>query len=105
MGLEAAESADAASLRTGSEATLKLLATTLERFGISEIDPEGEPFDPEFHEAVDRVEDSEHEPGTVVSVLGSVVELTWSPVATSSPSPPLLNTMKLTMKATMARVG
>ena len=52
MGLEAADNADAAALREGSEATCKLLKTTLERFGMSEVDPEGEPFDPEMHEAI-----------------------------------------------------
>ena len=45
MGIEAADSADAASLVEGNKATLKLLIATLERFGISEVDPQGEPFD------------------------------------------------------------
>jgi molecular chaperone GrpE len=69
MGLEAAESADAESLRTGSEATLKLLATTLERFGITEIDPEGEPFDPEMHEAMTMQPSADVEPGSVLTVI------------------------------------
>ena len=37
MGLAAAESAEASSLREGSEATLKLLTTALERFGIRTV--------------------------------------------------------------------
>lgn len=69
MGLEAAESADADSLREGSAATLKLLATTLERFGISEIDPEGEPFDPEQHEAMTMQPSADVEPGSVLTVI------------------------------------
>lgn len=69
MGLEAADSADADSLRTGSEATLKLLATTLERFGITEIDPEGEPFDPELHEAMTMQPSADVEPGSVLTVV------------------------------------
>lgn len=69
MGLEAAESADADSLRTGSEATLKLLATTLERFGITEIDPEGEPFDPELHEAMTMQPSADVEPDSVLTVI------------------------------------
>ncbi len=69
MGLEAAESADADSLRSGSEATLKLLATTLERFGITEIDPEGEPFDPEMHEAMTMQPSADVEPGSVLTVI------------------------------------
>jgi molecular chaperone GrpE len=69
MGLAAAESADAGSLRAGSEATLKLLAGSLERFGISEIDPEGEPFDPERHEALTMQPSAEVEPGSVLTVI------------------------------------
>ena len=69
MGLEAAGSADADSLREGSEATLKLLATTLERFGVSEIDPEGEPFDPEQHEAMTMQPSADVEPGLVLTVI------------------------------------
>jgi molecular chaperone GrpE len=69
MGLEAAASADVDSLREGSEATLKLLATTLERFGIVEVDPLGEPFDPEFHEAMTMQPSAEAEPGSVLTVI------------------------------------
>ena len=56
-------------LLAGKEATLKLLATTLERFGIEELDPEGEPFDPEFHEAMTMQPSDELEPGSVLSVI------------------------------------
>lgn len=69
MGLVAAESADADSLREGSEATLKLLTTALERFGIVEVDPEGEPFDPELHEAMTMQPSTEAEPGSVLTVV------------------------------------
>ena len=69
MGLVAAESADADSLREGSQATLKLLTTALERFGIAEVDPEGEPFDPELHEAMTMQPSAEVEPGSVLTVI------------------------------------
>lgn len=69
MGLAAADSADADALREGSEATIKLLKTTLERFGISEVDPEGEPFDPELHEAMSVMPAPHVEPGSVVQVV------------------------------------
>jgi len=69
MGLEAAASADAAALIEGSEATCKLLKTTLDRFGILEVDPEGEPFDPEFHEAISMMPAANVEPGSVVTVV------------------------------------
>jgi molecular chaperone GrpE len=68
MGL-AAENADAQALREGSEATCKLLKTTLERFGVAEVDPEGEPFDPEFHEAMSMMPSDTAEPGSVVNVI------------------------------------
>ena len=69
MGIQAAEQADVETLLAGKEATLKLLATTLERFGIEELDPEGEPFDPEFHEAMTMQPSDELEPGSVLSVI------------------------------------
>lgn len=69
MGLDAADKADADALREGSEATCKLLKTTLERFGISEVDPEGEPFDPEMHEAMSVMPAPNAEPGSVVQVV------------------------------------
>ena len=69
MGLAAVESADVDSLVAGSEATLKLLATTLERFGIAELDPEGEPFDPEMHEAMTVQPSADAEPGSVLTVI------------------------------------
>jgi molecular chaperone GrpE len=69
MGLAAADTADADALREGSEATLKLLKTTLERFGISEVDPEGEPFDPQLHEAMSVMPAPNAEPGSVVQVV------------------------------------
>lgn len=69
MGIAAAANADAASLLAGSEATLKVLTGTLERFGIAEIDPEGEPFDPELHEAMTMQPSGDAEPGSVLTVI------------------------------------
>jgi len=69
MGLAAADNADAESLLAGSEATLKLLAGLLQRFGISEIDPVGEPFDPEQHEAMTMQPSDDVEPGSVLTVI------------------------------------
>jgi len=69
LGLNAVESTDAAGIAEGSKATLKLLTTALERFGITEIDPMGEPFDPERHEAINMQPTSDAEPGSVLSVV------------------------------------
>ena len=68
MGL-AAEGASVDSLLEGSNATLKLLANTMERFGIVEVDPVGEPFDPEYHEAISMQPSDDVEPNSVVTVV------------------------------------
>lgn len=68
MGL-AAEGASIESLTEGSNATLKLLGSVLERFGIVEIDPAGEPFDPEFHEAISMQPSKDVEPNSVLTVV------------------------------------
>ncbi|MDR1709758.1 MAG: nucleotide exchange factor GrpE [Candidatus Accumulibacter sp.] len=64
----AAENPSAESLKAGSEVTLKQLAAAFEKSGLREIDPAGEKFDPNFHQAISMV-DSDQEPGTVVTVL------------------------------------
>lgn len=69
MALAASDNASIESLLEGSRATLKLLGTTMERFGISAVDPEGEPFDPELHEAISVQPSDSVEPGTVVNVI------------------------------------
>ena len=71
MGLAAAAETDAVaeSLQQGSVATLKLLCTTLERFGVTVLDPEGEPFNPEWHEAISMQPSSDVEPGSVLKVV------------------------------------
>ncbi len=61
--------ADSGAFREGVEMIAKQLWDTLERQGIKVIDPMGDEFSPEFHEAVHRIEDESLEPGTVASVL------------------------------------
>ena len=56
-------------LREGSEATLKLLGSVMERFGIEEVDPQGEPFDPMLHEAMTMQPSTDAEPGSVLTVF------------------------------------
>ena len=69
MGIDAADTADAEALAEGSKATLKLLSSVLERFGITELDPVGEPFDPEQHEAMSMQAATDVEPGSVLTVV------------------------------------
>jgi molecular chaperone GrpE len=56
-------------LRTGTEATLKLLAKAFERAGLAELDPLGEVFNPEFHEAMAMVPSAEQSPNTISQVV------------------------------------
>lgn len=69
MGLDAGASASADSLLEGKRATLRLLRSTLEKFGIGEIDPAGQPFDPQLHEALGIHPGAAAEPGSVVTVV------------------------------------
>lgn len=52
LAVENAGRADTAALVEGQAATLRLLQKALERIGITEIDPTGQPFDANWHEAV-----------------------------------------------------
>lgn len=52
----------------GSEMTLKLLRETLAKHGIEELNPEGEKFNPELHEAVTALPNNDVAPNTVLHV-------------------------------------
>ncbi|WJW76456.1 nucleotide exchange factor GrpE [Thiohalobacter sp. IOR34] len=72
MGLAAAaegETIDPVKLKEGTELTLKMLASAMEKFGIKEIYPLGEKFNPELHEAMSMQERDDVEPNTVVTVV------------------------------------
>lgn len=71
LGLSAArdESASVEKLREGTELTLKMLADVMTRFDIEQIDPEGQPFDPEFHQAMSMQPRDDVPPNTVVTVV------------------------------------
>ena len=56
-------------LREGVELTLKGLMDTLGKTGLETVQAQGEPFDPNFHEAISELEDSTAEPGTVLQEL------------------------------------
>ena len=60
---------DAAGLRSGVELTLRELSRVIEANGIRVVDPAGQPFDPERHQAMSMVPSAEHAPGTVVAVM------------------------------------
>ena len=62
------DKADVASLIEGERATLRLLAKAFEKAQIEEVNPEGLPFNPEFHEAM-MAQPSDSPPNTVLSVV------------------------------------
>lgn len=70
-GLELSSDSDPAikPMRDGIELTLKLFADTLARYQVVAVDPHGEPFDPEFHQAMTMEERDNVEPNTVVKVF------------------------------------
>lgn len=69
LGLTNADRADAATLLEGQRATFRLLAKALEGAGISELDPQGQPFDPAQHEAMAMQPSAEQPPDTVLTVV------------------------------------
>ncbi len=71
LGIGAAENTDAelSHVREGMELTLKMLQGAITKFGVEEIDPAGEPFDPEFHQAMTLQESQEMDSGTVLTVI------------------------------------
>ena len=69
LGLESAASADASALREGQEATLRLLLKAFESAGLTPVDPAGQAFDPERHEAMAMRPSTGHPPHTVVQVV------------------------------------
>ena len=56
-------------LLEGVSLTQKSLVDTLAKFNIMQLDPLGEPFDPQFHQAMSMVENPDVEPNTVTLVM------------------------------------
>jgi len=67
--LEHASESSHEALKEGVEMISKQLIDVLEKRGLEIFDPTGEVFDPESHEAIQRVDDTNLPPGTVAWVL------------------------------------
>lgn len=67
--LESSREEEGSGLRQGVAKVLELMQDILGKEGLEVIDPEGEPFDPEHHEAMMVVETSDCPEGTVVDVV------------------------------------
>jgi molecular chaperone GrpE len=69
LAVENAAKSDAAALVVGQEATLRLLSKAFERIGVVEINPLGQPFDANLHEAMAAQESNTAEPNSVLAVV------------------------------------
>lgn len=56
-------------MHEGLDLTLKLLDNVFQKFGLSLVDPQGQKFDPEHHQAISMVDTAETPPNHVVSVF------------------------------------
>ena len=63
------EGSAAEGLREGVELSLKLFISTCGKAGITQIDPHGEPFDPQLQEAIAMVPNPDAEPNSVMEVM------------------------------------
>lgn len=63
------ETEESKSVVEGVQMTLKMFYAAMDKFGVKQVNPVSEPFDPEFQQAISVQEDSDLPPGTVVSVL------------------------------------
>jgi len=62
-------------LAEGVELTLQSMQSVLEKFGIKAVNPEGQPFNPEFHQAMSMQEVEGVAPNTVIAVMQKGYEL------------------------------
>jgi molecular chaperone GrpE len=68
LGIQNSSKADVANLVEGQTATLRLLAKAFEKAQIEEVNPEGQTFNPEQHEAM-MAQPSDAAPNTVLAVI------------------------------------
>ncbi len=71
LGIQAATSDDpeVLKLKEGSDLTIKQFEAVFAKFNIEAIDPLGQPFNPEFHQAMTMVPAEDAEPNTVINVF------------------------------------
>ena len=69
---EAADNLDSEAVKAmkdGVELTLKMFVEALKKHGVEQVDPMGQPFDPEFHQAMSMVPNPDMEPNSVMAVM------------------------------------
>ena len=70
-GMESAEQAEGsnAAMLEGMRLIQKQFLDALAKFKVEQVDPAGQPFDPNFHQAISMVPNPELEPNTVMDVF------------------------------------
>ena len=68
LSVETSDNPEADKLREGMELTLKQLMASLEKFNVTPVDPVGQKFNPELHQAMATQPTDEAEPNTVIKV-------------------------------------
>ena len=88
------EAADVQKLREGTELTLKMLSNAMAKFGVEQIDPINQPFNPEFHQAMSMQPRGDVPANTVVAVVqkgyllnGRLVRPAMVMVSQAAPAP------------------
>lgn len=69
LELSSAEDETIKPMREGIELTLKMFSDTLARYNLQPIDPHGEPFNAEHHQAMAMQESADVEPNSVLKVF------------------------------------
>jgi len=70
LGFDALEkTTDIEAIREGMTLTAKMFDDALEKAGVSTIDPLGEAFDPEYHQAMTMQPSTDAAPGTILAVM------------------------------------
>ncbi len=63
------DNVDLGKLREGMELTLKMMSAAMEKFNVEEVNPMGQPFDPELHQAMSMLETVDAPANTVINVF------------------------------------
>ncbi|HBS27321.1 MAG TPA: nucleotide exchange factor GrpE [Gammaproteobacteria bacterium] len=70
MGLAAADdNTESDKLREGTELTLKMFIDVLEKFDVEAVDPTGDKFNPDHHQAMSMQESADVEPNHVIATM------------------------------------
>ncbi len=71
MGVAAAAETDGdlSKIAEGTELTLKMLTQALEKFNVVEVDPQGDKFNPDLHQAISVQEGTDKPANTVLNVM------------------------------------